>query len=111
MLRALLQSATFKLVADEADLCLVFVTNSDAYLITFWVVLFWFLREASMRWLWEPLARKLNLKEGKTKVRFAEQGWNLLYYSVFWSLGLVSIIYSLCGYSGRVRIGEAGTLS
>lgn len=86
-------SATFRRTSHELISGLFFEMTSDAYLIAFWVVLFWFLREASMRWLWEPLARKLNLKEGKTKVRFAEQGWNLLYYSVFWSLGLVSIVF------------------
>lgn len=43
-----------------------------------------------MRWLWEPLARKWNITDRRAKIRFAEQGWNILYYTVFWSLGLVS---------------------
>lgn len=74
--------------------------RSDAYLIAFWVVLFWFLREASMRWLWEPLARAAGIRDKRSVVRFAEQGWTLLYYVVFWTLGVVSRIR-------RVEEGEA----
>ena len=53
--------------------------DSDAYLIAFWVASFWFLREATMRWFWSPLARLCGVKEGKAVVRFAEQGWSMLY--------------------------------
>jgi acyl-CoA-dependent ceramide synthase len=70
------------------------VHSSDAYLITFWIILFWFVREASMRWIWEPLARWAGVKEKRSVVRFAEQGWNLLYYSVFLTLGVVSAVRS-----------------
>lgn len=43
-----------------------------------------------MRWLWKPLARVAGIRDKRSVVRFAEQGWNLLYYTVFWTLGVVS---------------------
>lgn len=45
-----------------------------------------------MRYVWAPLARKSGVKEEREVVRFAEQGWALAYYSVSWSVGLVSWI-------------------
>jgi len=42
-----------------------------------------------------PWAEAAGLKKTKTKVRFAEQAWLLLYYSVFWSLGMVSVVLVL----------------
>lgn len=62
-----------------ADGNLHYKGRDDAYLISFWVLAFWFLREASMRWFWAPLARRCGVKEGKAVVRFSEQGWSLLY--------------------------------
>lgn len=65
-------------------------SRSDAYFIGFYFILFWFLRDASMRWLLEPLARRAGITRKRSIVRFAEQGWAFLYYSVFSTLGLVS---------------------
>ena len=82
---------------------------SDAYVITWWVVCFWFIRESLMRFVLEPIARRAGIKERRAIVRFTEQGYSLCYYSeyllhstctpnsrdglrtaVFWLLGLVS---------------------
>jgi hypothetical protein len=79
-------------------------------------------REVFMRCLFAPIARKWVVdagggaqKEGgkgkgeggasstavgqkaqrKAAIRFAEQGWSLLYYSVYWGFGLVSLQHPL----------------
>lgn len=81
---------------------LLSVSQSDAYLITFWFILFFFLRDASMRWLWEPLARRAGISKNRSVVRFAEQSWTLAYEVVFWSLGTVrSACRSVFGCGGR----------
>jgi hypothetical protein len=79
--------------------------------------MFWFVREALMRWMLEPFARWTGIKERRSVVRFAEQGYTFIYYSelgfppfaivspefgwnangltltgVFWLIGLVSIV-------------------
>lgn len=38
-----------------------------------------------------PLAKLVGLKKLKIQVRFAEQAWLLLYYAIFWSVGMVCI--------------------
>lgn len=66
-----------------------------------------------MRWIWEPLARWAGVKEKRSVVRFAEQGWNLLYYSVFLTLGVVSAVRSRgrsVGADGRL-VRRASTSS
>lgn len=65
--------------------------HSDAFFVVFYFVLFWFLRDASIRWVWEPLAGRFGITSKRAVARFAEQGWALLYFSVFWSIGMVSL--------------------
>lgn len=36
-----------------------------------------------------PIARCMGLGKRKATIRFAEQAWLLIYYSVFWTLGMV----------------------
>lgn len=55
--------------------------RSDAFLIAWWTIAFCFLREASMRFVFYPLARWFGIRSSRAVVRFAEQGWLLLYYS------------------------------
>ncbi|ORY78383.1 TLC domain-domain-containing protein [Leucosporidium creatinivorum] len=62
--------------------------RDDAYVITWWVAMFWFLREALMRWVLEPIARKAGIREKRAIVRFTEQGYSFCYYTVFWFIGL-----------------------
>lgn len=76
---------SFRKPGDES---LYYKGRDDAYFIGFYFILFWFLRDASMRWLLEPLARRAGITRKRSIVRFAEQGWAFLYYSVFSTLGL-----------------------
>ncbi|SGY40242.1 BQ5605_C003g02340 [Microbotryum silenes-dioicae] len=70
------------------DSDLYYKGRDDAYFIAWWVLVFWFLREALMRWVLAPFARRRGIKEERNVVRFAEQGWSVFYYVIFWSLGL-----------------------
>lgn len=42
-------------------------------------------------WLFYPIASQLGLRH-KQSVRFAEQGWLLVYYLAFWAYGMVSYL-------------------
>ncbi|KAJ5714972.1 uncharacterized protein N7483_012153 [Penicillium malachiteum] len=44
-------------------------------------------RAFAIEWVLRPLARKAGLKR-KASVRFAEQGWQAMYYSSIWAVGL-----------------------
>lgn len=61
----------------------------DIYFIFSSMVAFTAIRAISIDWILRPLALQLGLKT-KTAVRFAEQGWLLIYYVVFWCYGMVS---------------------
>ena len=60
----------------------------DIYLVTGLIVAFTAIRAITIEWIFGPIARKAGLKS-KTAVRFAEQGWLLVYYGGFWSFGMV----------------------
>ncbi|GAA6064339.1 hypothetical protein JCM10212_002315 [Sporobolomyces blumeae] len=62
--------------------------RDDAYFIAWWVIAFWFLREALMKYAFGPFARWCGIRSRRSVVRFAEQSWSLLYPIIFWSLGL-----------------------
>ncbi|KAM0756321.1 longevity assurance proteins LAG1/LAC1 [Meredithblackwellia eburnea MCA 4105] len=62
--------------------------RDDAYVIAFWFAFFWFIREAAMRWAWEPLARYCGIRTKRSIVRFAEQTHALSYALVSCSVGL-----------------------
>ena len=64
----------------------------DAYLITFLIVLFTGLRAGFMEYILGPFARLQGVKKKKDQVRFTEQAWLLIYYCVFWTMGVVSNI-------------------
>ncbi|KAI0007906.1 TLC domain-containing protein [Xylariaceae sp. FL0662B] len=61
--------------------------HDDFYFISFCVVLLTGLRAGSMNYLLSPLARFWGLPE-KKGARFAEQGWQLIYYLAIWPLGM-----------------------
>lgn len=42
-----------------------------------------------MDYVLKPLARMGGIQKKKATIRFAEQGWLLIYCSIFWSLGMV----------------------
>ena len=66
----------------------------DAYLILFWIVVFTGVRVAAMEYLLQPLAEAGGIRKRKMKVRFAEQAWIFVYYTLTCSLGLVGTFYS-----------------
>jgi len=60
----------------------------DLKMVAFCVVIFTGLRAATMDYALIPLARWLGIGKKKATIRFAEQAWLLLYYIVFWSVGM-----------------------
>jgi acyl-CoA-dependent ceramide synthase len=60
----------------------------DCYFIFFCIILFTGLRAATMEYLLAPFAKSQGISKRKDMTRFSEQGWLLIYYSVFWTLGL-----------------------
>ena len=62
---------------------------NDAWMVFFWIVAFTGLRTAVMSYILSPLAKKYKVKKERDQFRFAEQAWLLVYYSVFWTLGMV----------------------
>jgi very-long-chain ceramide synthase len=60
----------------------------DIYLVMGLIVAFTAVRAITIEWIFGPIARYAGLKR-KTAVRFAEQGWLLVYYGGFWSFGMV----------------------
>lgn len=62
---------------------------NDASLVGYWVLVFTVLRAATMDYALMPLAKKAGVKTARDQVRFCEQAWLLVYYSFFWTLGMV----------------------
>ena len=62
---------------------------NDTWMVFFWVVVFTGLRASVMDYILMPLAKKGGVKSQRDLTRFAEQAWLLVYYSVFWPLGVV----------------------
>lgn len=63
--------------------------KDDMYFVTFWIVMFTFLRATAMDYIFTPLARRGGISTKRGLTRFAEQAWLLVYYSIFWTLGMV----------------------
>lgn len=61
----------------------------DLYFIGFWVVIWLSLREILMKLFFYPLGFSMGLGKNKLQ-RFSEQGWTLVYCSIFWCMGIVS---------------------
>ena len=66
--------------------------QDDIFLASYWVVVLTGLRAAVMDYALVPLAEAAGIKKKKDKVRFAEQAWILIYYTVFCSLGMVRFL-------------------
>lgn len=66
------------------------VGYDDAYFITFCIILFTGLRASAMEYLLAPIAKLGGISKRKDLTRFSEQAWLLVYYTIFWPLGLVS---------------------
>ena len=61
-------------------------------MVLYWIIVFTGLRATVMDYLLVPLAQQFGIGKRKEKVRFAEQAWILIYYGVFWSLGMVRML-------------------
>lgn len=68
---------------------------ADFCLMTTWIVALTGLRAGCMQYVLVPLARRWGILKKKVATRFAEQGWMLFYYSVFWPLEMVSYAINL----------------
>ena len=66
------------------------IGGDDIFLVVNWVVVLTGLRVACMEYLLIPFAERGGMTKKKEKIRFAEQGWIFIYYTMFWSLGMVS---------------------
>lgn len=60
----------------------------DIFFVFYWIVVFTGLRCIVMEYVLAPFAQACGIAKKKAKVRFAEQAWILLYYSMFWSTGM-----------------------
>lgn len=67
---------------------------NDAWMVSYWIVVFTGLRAAVMDYILMPLAKKGGVKTARDQTRFAEQAWLLVFYSVFWPLGMYILIKS-----------------
>lgn len=75
----------------------------DLKLVALWVVIFTMLRAATMDYVLLPCAKYIGINKKKATIRFSEQAWMLIYYCIFWSLGLVGIPYSNNDTLGRAN--------
>ncbi|KAK2774872.1 sphingosine N-acyltransferase lag1 [Onygenales sp. PD_12] len=60
----------------------------DVYFAIGAVLAFTAVRAIAIEWIFQPIARRCGLKS-KVSLRFAEQGWQLIYYGGFWSYGIL----------------------
>lgn len=60
----------------------------DIFFVFFWIIVFTGMRVAVMDYILTPLSSWLGLKRKKMKVRFAEQAWILIYYTLIWFTGM-----------------------
>ncbi|KIE00671.1 Longevity assurance, LAG1/LAC1, partial [Metarhizium majus ARSEF 297] len=77
----------------------------DTYFITFCIVLFTLLRAGFMEYILAPFARMQGVTKKKDQIRFTEQAWLLVYYSVFWAMG----VYIYCKSPYYLNLREMWT--
>jgi acyl-CoA-dependent ceramide synthase len=70
---------------------------NDAWMVSFYIVVFTGLRAAAMDYILMPLAAKGGVKSKRDLTRFGEQAWLLIYYTVFWTLGMVRPLRPIFG--------------
>ena len=63
--------------------------SEDLKFVVLWIVIFTGLRAGVMDYILLPWARSLGIHKKKKGLRFAEQAWLIVYYSFFWTGGLV----------------------
>jgi very-long-chain ceramide synthase len=84
----------FELSYLDADTGLYNQGWDDFYFVALWICIFTGLRVAVMDYILMPLALMGGIKKKKTQVRFSEQAWLVVYYTVFWPLGMVWCLYA-----------------
>lgn len=67
---------------------LYFPGPEDAWIVLGYIVLFTGMRAACMDYILIPFTRACGINKRKTQVRFAEQAYLLLYYTVIWTWGV-----------------------
>lgn len=68
----------------------LYQTGADDFKYVFtWIVIFTGLRAGTMDNVLIPWARSVGIQKKKQRIRFAEQAWLIVFYSVFWSIGVV----------------------
>ncbi|GAM82716.1 hypothetical protein ANO11243_007000 [Dothideomycetidae sp. 11243] len=72
----------------------------DLYFVVLWIVVFTGLRAATMDYVLMPWARNMGIKKKKHTLRFAEQSWMIIYYSVTWPAGIY--LYVTSSYYGNL---------
>ncbi|KAG4301523.1 hypothetical protein PCANB_001766 [Pneumocystis canis] len=84
------QNVTHKLLylsyCDSINLCNK--GNNDWYFVGFWIILFTFIREITIRYAFIPFARSSGIMSTRNLNRFSEQAWSFFYYLIFWSFGM-----------------------
>lgn len=65
------------------------VGRGDVFLVLFFLLLLTGLRASAMKLVLSPLATRWGVRRPKDATRFAEQAWMLMYYNVFWPMGMV----------------------
>lgn len=66
----------------------------DAYFITFCIIAFTGLRAWTMEYILAPIAKLQGITKRKELTRFSEQAWLMVYYFVFWPLGVYIYCHS-----------------
>lgn len=79
----------FELSYYNSDSGEYFAGWDDAWMVFYWIVVFTGLRTAVMDYVLLPIVKEGVVRTKKDQTRFAEQAWLLVYYSVFWPLGMV----------------------
>ncbi|TVY48560.1 Sphingosine N-acyltransferase-like protein [Lachnellula occidentalis] len=67
---------------------------NDAWMVFFWITVFTGLRAAVIDHILIPFAKKGGVKTARDQTRFAEQAWLLVYYTIFWPLGMYILVRS-----------------
>ncbi|PGH08263.1 hypothetical protein AJ79_06049 [Helicocarpus griseus UAMH5409] len=60
----------------------------DIYFAMGAILAFTAVRAIAIEWIFQPIARQWGLKKQKASLRFAEQGWILVYYGGYWTYGM-----------------------
>ncbi|KIM98393.1 hypothetical protein OIDMADRAFT_167214 [Oidiodendron maius Zn] len=81
-------SKFFTLSYFNQNTCKYAAGYDDFHFMAFCTVLFTGLRACVMEYILAPLARLWGLSKKREVTRFSEQAWMLIYYHMFWPLGM-----------------------